>query len=481
MNISSPLTIVTGILVAGSGSNPAKSIRERKPNIVFILADDLGYSELGCYGNRFNETPNIDKLAKKGIRFTQAYSSAPVSSPYRAALMTGQYPARIGITDYLRPNSGNFLDTNYVTLPEALRKNGYHTGIIGKWHLTGHILNNAPTEIPPEQQGFDEVMSSETIGIGNGTYFHPYHFNPKLEKKLPGEKEFLVDRMNFEAVDFIERNYKEPFFLYLSHYAVHTMLHGKPEDVEYFRKKGKSGTSTFSKENPDDDPYKKWPSDYFASRNNPHLAAQLKTVDDGIKMILDKLRELGIEDKTIIIFASDNGGETRVTSNIPLREGKSTLYEGGIREPLIIYQPGKIRGGRVSDYVSANYDLYPTICELTGTALPENQIIDGISLVPVLQGKKSDVQITRTFYWHYPLETKHFLGGRSSGAIREGEWKLIEFFDTGEKELYNLNSDIGETTNILQQNPEKAKELVEKIEKWRMNVLNKPFTIQQIP
>jgi len=469
------MTIFTGILVAGTSSNPEMGVYKKKPNIVFILADDLGYKELGCYGNRFNETPNIDNLAKEGVRFSQAYSSAPVSSPYRAALMTGQYPARIGITDYLRPNSGNFLDTNYVTLPEALRNNGYHTGIIGKWHLTGHILNNAPTEIPPEKQGFDEVLSSETIGIGNGTYFHPYHFNPGLEKKLPGQKEFLVDRMNNEAVDFIERNYKKPFFLYLSHYAVHTMLHGKPEDVDYFRKKSNSGTSPFSKENPEDDPYKKWPSDYFASGNNPHLAAQLKTIDHGIKLIRGKLRELGIENNSIIIFSSDNGGETRVTSNSPLREGKSTLYEGGIREPLIVFQPGKIKGGRVSDYVTANYDLYPTICELAGTELPGNQFIDGISLVPVLKGKEPDSQYIRTFYWHYPLQTKHFLGGRSSGAIREGEWKLIEFFDTGERELYNLNNDIGETMNLLQQNPEKAKELEEKMEKWRTNVLNRPF------
>jgi len=329
MNITYPMTIFTGILVAGTSSNPEMGVYKKKPNIVFILADDLGYKELGCYGNRFNETPNIDNLAKEGVRFSQAYSSAPVSSPYRAALMTGQYPARIGITDYLRPNSGNFLDTNYVTLPEALRNNGYHTGIIGKWHLTGHIFNNAPTEIPPEKQGFDEVLSSETIGIGNGTYFHPYHFNPGLKKKLPGQKEFLVDRMNNEAVDFIERNYKKPFFLYLSHYAVHTMLHGKPEDVDYFRKKSNSGTSPFSKENHEDDPYKKWPSDYFASGNNPHLAAQLKTIDHGIKLIRAKLRELGIENNSIIIFTGDNGGETRVTSNSPLREGKSTLYEGG--------------------------------------------------------------------------------------------------------------------------------------------------------
>jgi len=470
-----PFALLSGFMAAGPGCKADKPDRRENPNIIFILADDLGYSELGCYGNKFNETPNLDRLASKGVRFTRAYSSAPVSSPYRAALMTGQYPARIGITDYLRPNSADFLDTCYVTLPEALKKAGYHTGIIGKWHLTGHILNKAPVEITPGQQGFDETITSEITGIGNGTYFHPYHFNPGLEKKLPGEREFLVDRMNQDAVEFIHQNYRKPFFLYLSHYAVHTMLHGKPGLVDYFRKKADSGTGHSSKENPENDPYKKWPADYFSEKNNPHLAAQLKSIDEGIGMILETLDELGIADNSIIIFTGDNGGETRVTTNFPLREGKSTLYEGGIREPLIIYQPKKISGGREIDQITANYDLYPTICELTGAELPDDQFIDGISLVPVLYGKKSASKNTRAFYWHYPLESKHFLGGRSSGAIREGDWKLIEFFDTGERELYNLSSDTSETNNLISQYPEKAETLQQKLAQWRKNVINQPF------
>jgi len=201
-----PLMFSTGFVAISSTCND-KTLGDKSPNNIFILADDLGYSELGCYGNKFNETPNLDLLAHDGVRFTQAYSAAPVSSPYRASLLTGQYPVRTGITDYLRPDAAQFLDTANVTLPEALKRNGYHTGIIGKWHLTGYKSNNAPVEISPDLHGFDEVISSETTGIANGTYFYPYHFNPSLTKKLDSAKEFIVDRMNLEALEFRQRNF----------------------------------------------------------------------------------------------------------------------------------------------------------------------------------------------------------------------------------------------------------------------------------
>jgi arylsulfatase A-like enzyme len=387
--------------------------------------------------------------------------------------MTGQYPVRTGITDYLRPDAGKFLDTTYVTLPEALRLNGYHTGIIGKWHLSGYKSGNAPVEVLPDKQGFDEVILSETAGIADGTYFHPYHFNPSVAKKITSEKEFLVERMNLEAAGFIKQNHSKPFFLYLSHYAVHTMVHGQPEVVDHFRNKPGSGKSDPSPNNPENDPYKKWPADYFAKKNNPHLAAQLKVIDDGIGMILDKLAEYGILDNTIIIFTSDNGGESRVTDNHPLRGGKSTLYEGGVREPLIIYQPGKIAGGRVINEIMCTYDFYPTICELTGTAMPRSQKFDGISIAPQLYGKNVAAQSPRAFYWYYPLKERHFLGGRSSSSIRQGDWKLIEFFDNGDKELYNLNEDIGETKNFLSAYPEKAAELQKMLDKWRNEAATK--------
>ncbi len=465
-----PCLLATGILNLAGSCKTDQPATDSRPNIIYILADDLGYSELGCYGNTFNETPNLDELARVGVRFTNAYASAPVCSPYRAALMTGQYPARIGITDYLRPDAGQFLDTAYVTLPEALKANGYRTGIVGKWHLSGYKSHQAPVEVLPDRQGFDEVFTSETAGIANGTYFYPYHFNPSLKKKLNSDREFLVDRMNQEAVEFIEKNHQSPFFLYLSHYAVHTMLHGQPELVDYFRNKPGCGTSDPSDKNKENDPYKKWPADYFARKNNPHLAAQLKVIDEGVGMIRKKLQELGIEENTILIFTSDNGGETRVTDNFPLREGKSTLYEGGIREPLIIYQPQKIAGGRVVDTPVANYDYYPTLCELTGTRLPEGQQIDGVNLAALLKGEEL-AEEERAFYWHYPLDERHFLGGRSSGAIRVGDWKLIEFFDTGEKELYNLKEDLSETRNLIDQHPARAGELETRLAAWRQEVL----------
>ncbi len=462
-----PLMVVGGLLSLGNLCMPESVNAQNRPNIIYILADDLGYSELGCYGNTFNETPHLDKLAQSGVRFTQAYAAAPVCSPYRAALMTGLYPARIGITDYLRPEAAQFLDTAYVTLPEALKMNGYHTGIIGKWHLSGYKSHNAPIEVLPDRQGFDEVISSETAGIGNGSYYYPYHFNPSLQKKINTEKEFIADRMNLEAVEFIEKNKDKPFFLYLSHYVVHTSLHGKPDLVDHFRSKPGCGHSEPSKNNPENDPYKKWPADYSAKKNNPHLAAQLAVIDEGVGMIQAKLKELGIEKNTIIIFTSDNGGETRVTDNAPLREGKSTLYEGGIREPLIIFQPEKITGGKQIDFPIANYDFYPSLCELSGTAVPRVMHPDGKSFVGLLKGKS---QKERIFYWHYPLKERHFLGGRSSGAIRQGDWKLIDFFDTGEKELYNLKDDLGETSNLIDRFPEKAKQLQLLLDKWQNDV-----------
>lgn len=444
--------------------------KTQKPNIVFILADDLGYSELGSYGNTFNETPNLDKLAKDGVRFTQAYAAAPVCSPFRAALMTGLYPARVGITDYLRPNASAHLDLDYTTLPEQLKMVGYHTGIIGKWHLSGYKMNGASEETLPDKHGFDEVITSEITGIGNGSYYFPYHFNPTLKKKSKGDNEYIIDRMNGEAADFIKRNKDKPFFLYLSHYGVHTMLHGKKDLVEKYRNKPGAGTSSPSDNNPEDDFYKKWPSDYFAKQNNPHLAAQLEVIDEGVGMIRKQLEKLGLSENTLIIFTSDNGGESRVTDNAPLRGGKSELYEGGIREPLLAFMPGVTPSNRVIDTPMANYDFYPTLCEFTGIDKKNYENVDGISILSSLKGDEPKEKSERTFYWHYPLKKKHFLGGRSAGAIRSGDWKLIEFFDTSERELYNLKNDIGEKHNLYFENYKKADSLQKLLINWRKEV-----------
>lgn len=444
---------------------------KKQPNIIFILADDLGYSELGCYGNTFNETPNIDRLAREGIRFTNSYSAQTVSSPTRAALMTGLYPQRTGIVDYLRPNDTLHLAENYTTLPEMLVSKGYHTAIIGKWHQTGYTREGAPYESSPDKHGFNEVIISENEGIGNGTWFHPYHFNKDVVKILDGDKEFLVDRLNEEAVRFLDRqNKKKPFFLYLSHYAVHTQVQGKPDDVNYFRSKPNAGKSDPSKNNPENDPYKKWPADYRANHNNPHLAAQLRDVDTGVGKILAKLKEKGMLENTLIVFTSDNGGETNVTRNTPLRAGKSTLYEGGIRVAEIVWFPKSIPQGKVIDEQTATYDYLPTFSEMLGYDNKNiTQKMDGVSLWEIWTGKKANLE-TRTMYWHYPLEEPHFLGGRSSAAIRQGDWKLMHFYDSGELELYNLKDDIGESKNVINENKEIAKDILNKLDNWRNDV-----------
>ncbi len=435
----------------------------RKPNVIFILADDLGWAELGCYGNTFNETPNLDKLARQGMRFTDAYASAPVCSPYRAALMTGQYPARVGITDYLRPNDQNHLSTEHITIAELLKKAGYETGIVGKWHLTGYA-NHGAEEFPPKRHGFDETIVSENRGIGAGSYFHPYHFNREIQKRVAG-REYLVDRCNLEAIDFIERHKDEPFFLYLSHYAVHTRLEGKPELVTHFEAKAGAGspheigrTAAISRG-----------KGQRAKKNNPHLAAQLKSIDEGVGKIMEKLTELKLAENTIVVFTGDNGGEDNVTSNAPLRAGKSTLYEGGIRVPLIVRYPKLVPANTVCRTPTSNIDFYPTLCELAGIQLDRQRVIDGLSIVPLL--RTPSIALSRdALCWHYPLARPHFLGGRSSGAIRQGRWKLIQFFDTGENELYDLADDIGESVNLAGDHPEKLRELKTLLEAWRNDV-----------
>ena len=444
---------------------------QKKPNVIFILADDLGYSELGCYGNTFNETPNIDELARNGIRFTNAYAAQTVSSPTRAALMTGLYPPRTGIIDYLRPDDTKHLNEEYTTMAEMFKSQGYHTAIIGKWHQTGYSRAGAPYESSPDKHGFDEVIMSENEGIANGTWFHPYHFNKDIEKLLEGDREFLVDRMNEEAIRFIDRqNDNDPFFLYLSHYAVHTQLQGKPEDVDYFRSKPGAGTSAPSKDNPENDPYKKWPADYRANSNNPHLAAQLREVDEGVGNIIRKLKEKGLLNNTLIVFTSDNGGETNVTSNAPLRDGKSSQYEGGLRIAKIVYYPPEIPRGKVIDESVVTYDYLPTFCEMLNADENElSQKPDGVSLWSLWTGKTNRVQ-ERALYWHYPLDKPHFLGGRSSAAIRSGDWKLIQFYDSHTLELYNLKKDIGESDNLVTQYPDITDQLLKKLDAWREDV-----------
>lgn len=433
---------------------------DQRPNIVFVLADDLGWAELGCYGNTFNETPNLDRMARKGMRFTQAYAAAPVCSPYRAAFLTGLHPARLGIVDYLRPNSANRLPTDLVTLPEKLKEQGYTTGMIGKWHLTGYQHHEAEFETRPTDHGFDWNFGSEVKGVGNGANTWPYVFRTQpirwldIPKNRLGEQENLTDRLNLEAVDFIERNQDRPFFLYLAHYAPHTILNGRPDLVEKYRKKHRPGPS--GRKNcyicEDAGLGKGDPGNHWAVDHNPHLAAMLEGIDDGIGKIHAKLAELDLLENTIFIFTSDNGGESNVTSNAPLRGGKSELYEGGIRVPLIVQWPTGIRAASLNANPTVNTDFYPTLLRAAA---------NGDWRLP---------NAPRTIFWHYPLDRPHFLGGFSGGAIRDGDWKLIEKFTTGKAELYDLSIDPSEQSDRSDEQPAKVRELQAKLAVWRENI-----------
>jgi len=426
------------MLGAGAATATVAPAASRHPNIILILTDDLGWRELGCYGNSFNETPHLDRLAARGIRFTDAYAAAPVCSPTRASIMTGLHPARIGITDYLRADDPKFLSPSYFTIPKALGAVGYHCGLIGKWHLMGDYKQRKGD---PKLHGFHEVICSETSYIGPGYYFPPYQHMKEVTPRTPGE--YLTDRLNQEAVEFIQRNHERPFFLFLSHYAPHTRLAGKPALVEKYSRKPGAGKN----------------------RNNPELAAMLESIDEGVGRIVAELERLKLADRTVIVFASDNGGEDRVTSNAPLRGGKSTLYEGGIRVPLIIAGPSFGKPGSICGTPVVSTDFYPTFLEIAGAKPRPGQELDGVPIQRVL-AKPRDFE-NRPLFWYYPLEKPHFLGGRSAGAIRRGAFKLIEFYDDGKIELYNLKNDPSETTDLAAKLPAEKKELLDQLRRWR--------------
>ncbi len=450
---------------------------DRRPNIIFILADDLGWAELGCYGNDFNETPHLDQMAAEGLRFTQAYAAAPVCSPYRAALMTGKHPARVGILDYLRPDSANGLSPDFPTLPGILRDHGYATGMVGKWHLTGYEYHDAPVEIRPIDRGFSWNVGSEIKSVGNGANFFPYVFRTQpiswidLDGNPLGTGEYLTDRLNLEAVDFIEAHSDEPFFLYLSHYAPHTILNGRPDLVEKYKAKRTPGASTRHKCYLCEDAGLGGgdPGHHWAGSYNPHLAAMLESIDDGVGKIRAKLEQLGIAEDTLIVFSSDNGGETNVTSNAPLRGGKSQLYEGGIRVPLVMAWPGRIPAASETAAVTQNVDFLPTFLTAADVEKPAGLVLDGQNIYPAMVEPHLQFS-TCPIYWHYPLEKPHFLGGTSSGAIRVGNWKLVEHFDTGQVELFNLRKDLGESRNIATEHPSMVRALRKSISEWRERV-----------
>jgi len=433
----------------------------QKPNIIFIMADDLGSGELGTYGNTFNETPNLDKLAREGTKYMQAYAAAPNCSPTRASILTGQYPARVGITDYLPEGekTNKWLDPQkHVTLNEALSIAGYHTGIVGKWHLDTQF-DQARGDA--KAHGFDEVIGSETKYIANGDYFFPYD---KINTFTSGsENEYLTDRQNSEAVDFINRNKNNPFFLYLSYYSVHTKLDAPESLVQKYKKKfdlkyGKgAGEKIYGPHNL---------RHSGSHKDNPYLAAMLESIDQGIGEIMHTVEENGLAKNTLIIFFSDNGGAGKGANNGNLKGSKMWLYEGGIRVPLIMRWIDVIQPESQEQTPVSSIDFYPTFLDIAKARRPEQQILDGQSLVPLFS--KNPLK-RKELYWHYPSETAKLVPNMAS-VIRQDEFKLIEFYADNRIELYNLKNDPGESNNLADALPDKSRQLKRKLNAWKLEV-----------
>ena len=415
-----------------------------KPNVIFVLVDDLGWTDLGCFGSTYYETPNIDRLASQGMRFTAAYSACTVCSPTRASVMTGQYPARLHITDWIEGHKRPFaklrvpdwtmqLATDIPNVARALKAAGYATASIGKWHLGDESCY-------PDKQGFDVNLGGTHRGQPP-SYVSPYKI-PTLPDGPAGE--FLTDREAAEAARFMEANRDRPFFIYLPHYAVHTPIACKPAArVKYQAKQNKS-----------------------APHNNPVYAGLVESVDDAMGVLLRKLDALKLSDRTIIVFTSDNGGLLGCTSNAPLRAGKGSAYEGGVRVPLIVKWPGVTPPGSVSHTPVISADYFPTLLAVAGAKAPASATVDGVSIEPLL--RQAGTFARDTLFWHYPHY--HPGGATPYGAVREGDFRLVEFYEDGRAELYNIKDDIGETTDLAAAMPEKAAALKQKLHDWRTRV-----------
>ena len=426
---------------------PAAAAAQSRPNVVLVFADDLGWADLGCTGSTFYATPRLDRLATEGMLFTNAYAACPVCSPTRAALMTGRWPARVGITDYIAgARRGKLLPATYlhqlphseVTIAEALKEAGYATGMFGKWHLGG-------AGYLPDTQGFDVMVCGEN---GRG-------FRNVVDR---------ADRTTAPALEFIEQHKDQPFFVYLPHNLVHTPLLAKPQLQAKYEKKAATLESAGERFRPERDRKDRRVQDH------PVYAAMIEDLDAHVGQVLDKLDALRLAERTIVIFTSDNGGlstsEGSPTSNAPLRAGKGWLYEGGVRVPLIVRWPGVVKPGSTSDEPVTSTDYFPTILEMCGLEQHPEWHRDGVSIVPVL--KQSGRLPPRPLFWHYPHYGNQ--GGIPGGAIRQGDWKLIEFYEDDHVELYNLKDDLAESHDLAGAEPEKARQLRAKLDAWRKSL-----------
>lgn len=456
---------ITTLALLGSDCSPEN--KQELPNFLIILVDDLGSQDVGPYGQKIIQTPNIDRLAEEGIRWTNAYSSCPVCSPTRVALLTGKNQARVGITGHITaigrhrhpensriipPDDFMDLPLSEVILPKALKPAGYTSISIGKWHVgrEGHW----PTDL-----GFDENIGGWTHGSPPG-FFYPYKnpdlpWNssiPTLQGGEPGE--YLTDRETMEAIRFLHKNKNNPFLLYLAHYAVHTPLEAPGELVE------------------------KYIPIVEGSGIDPIYAAMVEKVDNNLGLLMKTLVELNLSDNTVIIFTSDNGalktvGDRQVTDLKPFRASKGHLYEGGIRVPLIIRWPKIIKQGLISDNVTISEDIYATIIDIAGAGASPGSPLDGRSLVNDFDGRIMDNTIE--LHWYYPHYSPQ--GNRPGAAIRYGDFKLIEFYDPPVVELFNLKEDIGETTNLSEVLPELSTELKNKLHAWLHSTSSKMHTL----
>ena len=416
-----------------------------QPNIVLILADDLGWADLGCYGNKIYRTPNLDQLAAEGLRFTDAYAASSVCSPTRASIQSGKYPARLDLTLWLNgksPAHAKLLDAPHakqlplkeVTIAESLRTAGYVTASIGKWHLGDEPYY-------PQHQGYDLNVGGTASGSPAGGYF----LLNKMTLPRAQQGEYLTDHLTDEAIRFIGANHKRPFFLYQAYHSVHTPIQGKPDLVQTYRDRMEKAGRQF----------------------NPAYAAMVHSLDENVGRIVAALDEHGIAEDTVVLFFSDNGGYHRVTDNAPLRAGKGYSYEGGHREPLIVRYPRLITAGGVCREPVVSTDFYPTMLELAGLPPSSEQHIDGVSLVRLFDEPAASLD-REAIYWHYPHYSPQ--GGTPSGAIRQGDWKLIEFFEDGRLELYNLRDDLSEEHDQAAAMPEKVEALHAKLLSWRREV-----------
>ena len=486
---------------------------ERRPNVVFFLVDDLGWRDLGCYGSKFYETPNIDRFAERSVMFTQAYAACHVCSPTRASIMTGKYPARLQLTDWL-PGRKEFpfqklenafvrqhLPLEEVTIAEALKKHGYRTAHIGKWHL-------GEDPYGPLQQGFDIQVPRWNKGWPKAGYHAPFEFDG-LEDE---QGDYLTDRLTDEAEKFIEANKRQPFFLYLSHFAVHDPIEGRDDLVTKYRQKLErmqppQSPAFILEGNPDDvAPLSKdelevrsrkpaW-SGYAVlpdrtvkikqHQDNVEFAAMVESIDESLGRVLAKLRALKLDDNTIVILSSDNGGMAganfgnptrRVkqdqldkafsTANLPLRGAKGWLYEGGIRVPLVVHWPGHGQPGTICDVPVISTDFYPTILEMLGLPLQPNQHMDGVSIASLIKGARTLDRAA--IYWHFPHYSNHGMQS-PGGAVRAGDYKLLEYFENNSAQLFNLREDIGEENDLSHVHPDKVAELRTMLHAWRKDV-----------